>query len=37
MSDILIPRNTAVVDNLLALFVERSRKANEGKWVVGAH
>lgn len=37
MSDVLIPRNTEIVNELLSLFVERSNKASEGQWTVGAH
>ena len=36
-TDYLIPRNRCFVDQLLQWFVELSKRAEEGKWVVGAH
>jgi hypothetical protein len=37
MTDVLLPRNQSFADQLLVLFVERSKRADEGKWAVGAH
>ena len=37
MNDIILPRNKQLTDEIFALFAEKCKQAEAGKWAVSAH